>query len=112
MFTTEALIVKTSVSAASDEGFWGLINGQIAEANGALNGAAWIAAIVIVLGVAYKTKAIMATAIAAVIGAALIFLVSGGLGIFSTKIDQTIVGAPTSISNVVVSLPDRPGSGV
>lgn len=113
MFTTEALVIKASVitSAVPSSGMWDLINEQISQARGALIAASVLAAAVIVFGVAVKTKAIMSTILAAVVGAGLIFLASGGLELFSGKMDETVVSAPQPLGPDTSSLSNFPDSG-
>ncbi|GAA4660210.1 hypothetical protein [Arthrobacter cryoconiti] len=84
-------IITTAVQPSA--GMWDLINEQMTQAKGALIAASIIGAIVIILGTAVKTKAIMATLIAAVIGAALIFLASGGLELLSGKMNETVAAS-------------------
>lgn len=86
------LISTTAVPSVARpaKGVWDMLNEQFASAEGALLSAAVIAAIAIVLGTAYKTKAIMPTIISAVIGAVLIFLAGGGLEQFSGTVGETV----------------------
>lgn len=81
-------IITTAVQPSA--GIWELINDQMAQAKAALIVAAAIAAVVIVLGTAVKTKSILPTILAAVVGAGLIFFASGGLELFSGQIGETV----------------------
>lgn len=95
-FTTITTAIQPSA------GVWDFVNGQMDQAKAALIAASIVGAIVIILGTAVKTKAIMPVLIAAVVGAALIFLASGGLETFSGKMGETVnagarVEAPLSV---------------
>ena len=86
------LTLPTAVSAIArpTAGVWDMLNVQFASAEDAIFKGACIAGAVIVLGTAYKTKAVMATLISAVIAAVMIFLVGGGLLLFSNKVGETV----------------------
>ena len=97
------LFARTIVNTANNPqaaGIWDFANTQMTEARGALTVLAGIIAVIIVIAVAMKTKAMASTAIAIVLGAILVFVVSGGLetisGIFGETIEAGSIAASSS----------------
>lgn len=110
-----ALTIVNTANSPQAAGIWDFANTQMTEAQGALTVLATLLAAFIVITVAVKTKAMSATAIAIVLGAILIFVVSGGLerisGIFGETVEAGSVSASSSASalelDTVASVPSH-----
>ena len=99
--------VLTIINTANNPqaaGIWDFANTQMTEARGALTVLAGIIAVIIVIGVALKTKAMAATAIAIVLAGILVFVVSGGLEQISGIFGETIQPSPVAVSTPVLDV--------
>jgi hypothetical protein len=92
-----ALTTVNIVTNPQPGGIWNFANAQMTEARGALTVLAGIIAVIIVIAVAMKTKAMASTAIAIVLGAILVFVVSGGLEKISGIFGETMEAGSASV---------------
>ncbi|MEA5456811.1 hypothetical protein SPF06_18975 [Sinomonas sp. JGH33] len=95
-----ALTVPAVVPAAGGN-FWTFLNDQIAQARGAAVAVSILGAIFLVIGTIIKTKSVVPSIVAALIGAGLIWLCAGGLETLSNMWGGTVKTAAA-----VVTLPD------